>query len=132
MLDQGTFALNSRKVNRADLFAVKPLPLFAVEVQEKPPELFRAFEIYEGIAHVTLVLWRSDESGGTYPEIYREIKEVVIVLKVSVNPLEHEVLGILIGDITNHQSCLGGLMDLVRQASLARITVATSISYSLD
>jgi hypothetical protein len=56
MLDQGTFALNSRKINRANLLAIKPFPFFIVEVHEKFLNLFGTFEVDKRVADVALIL----------------------------------------------------------------------------
>jgi len=83
----------------ADLRAVEQLPLPLTEECMKVDNTQRRQEVEEGVPHITLVF-----------EVNGQVKEVVLPSEVLVNGVQEKLLGVLVGDVLDHD---GGARVLV-------------------
>ena len=88
---QGHFSLNPPIRDFTYLITIEALPLFGIKLEIKLHHEVRMYEIYEGIAHIALVF-----------EVNRKIKEVILILLVSIKVCKKHSLRVLVRDVFNH------------------------------
>lgn len=86
------FPLNSRVPNFADFLRIKFWPFLIVEFFAKRQNRCQISEIDKRIANIAVVL-----------EINWKVEEIVLVLKFLIKQLKHQVFGVLVGYVPDHQ-----------------------------
>jgi len=94
IVDEGGLALNSAVGQLTNLFRVKSLPGLAVKVVVKSHYKEWINHVDERIANVATVF-----------EVDRQIKKVVSIRVVLVNPFKQHLLGVLVRDVLYHHGC---------------------------
>ena len=108
-------------LDTTDLFTVENCPLLFVESLVEGSDVFKVLEVDERIAHVAVVL-----------EVDGQVEEVVGVVEVRVDGLQHEFLGVLVGYVADHQGSLPLVVDIVHAyLELARVFDLPEISLAL-
>lgn len=94
VVSQSLLALDSTVCDLANLLGVEGLPSLAVHVLEEGYDVDWVDKVDEGVADVAAVV-----------HVHGQVEEVVLALMESVDSLEEHILGVLVGDITNHDGC---------------------------
>ena len=105
------FSLDPGVLNATDLFTVENCPLLLVESLVEGSDMFKLLEVDERVTHVAVVL-----------EVDGQVEEVVGVVEVCVDGLQHELLSVLVGYVADHQGSFPFVVDIVdANLELARV-----------
>ena len=96
----------------AHFLAVEPLPLALVEPLGEGQDVLGLHHVDEGVPHVALVL-----------EVDGQVEEVVQPVELLVDGLQQHLLGVLVGDVLDHQR---GPAVFTCKPSTTRSVLATS------
>lgn len=93
MVHQVGGALDARVGQLTYFLAVETIPPAAVELFVEFEDEFGVDEVCEGVAYVAGVV-----------VVYRQVQEIYVETMVFTDLLEEHVLGVLVGDVADHQS----------------------------
>jgi len=115
------FPLDPGVLDAADLLTVEDGPLLLVEPLIERLYVLQILEVDERVAHVAVVL-----------EIDGQVEEIVGIVEVCVDSLQHQLLGVLVGYIADHEGAFPLVVDLVHTyLELARVLHLPEISLAL-
>jgi len=114
------FALDSAISDFADFLWVESLPWLSIEVLIKRNNEERVNKVDKGISDITVVL-----------QVNWEVKEIIAAGMELINLLKEHLLGVLVGDVSNHDRCARILsMQYAIKINLESIII-TLIDFSL-
>lgn len=118
VLDQVALALDAPVGNLADFLRVEGLPRLVVQVLIEGHDVDGVNEVDEGVTNVATIV-----------QVQRQVKEVVAAFVVPVDALQEHVLGVLVGDVSDHDS--GSRILTAKDAIQVNLELRVSILPSL-